>query len=184
MFDKINTEEDRELRNKAIEGLESFKREAGLVDKNGTQFDLGPSCPGKSEPSCDAKLPISGNIFKDEATAKVAMKKIEYDSDYKESVGPKTLTAKVQRYPSPLHNKVAVLQTKTAESIGNIYIPESARKKENTGIVVALGPDVKSAINKGDLVQFGEYCGVETTVDKIEYFVMSERDILAIIPKD
>lgn len=101
-----------------------------------------------------------------------------------EEVPEKALPKK--RYPKPLHNKVIVIVTKVPEKIGSIILSEASQeelqRKERTGLVVAIGPKVESEIALGDLVQFGEYCGVETVADGVEYLTMSEKDVLAVLP--
>ncbi len=90
----------------------------------------------------------------------------------------------------PLHDRVLVLraeeETKTA---GGIVIPDSATEKPLKGKIAAVGTgkilengQVRAlAVKVGDHVYFGKYAGTEVKIDGIEYLMMREEDLMAII---
>ncbi|MFA9289619.1 MAG: co-chaperone GroES [Solirubrobacteraceae bacterium] len=85
----------------------------------------------------------------------------------------------------PLADRVlvepAVAETKTASGI---IIPDSAKEKPQQGIVVAIGtgkPDEPLTVKVGDKVMYGKYSGSEIQLDGVDYLMMRESDILAII---
>jgi chaperonin GroES len=86
---------------------------------------------------------------------------------------------------TPLHDRVIVkpaeAETKTA---GGIIIPDTAKEKPQRGVVVAAGPgkkDEPTTVKEGDNVLYSKYGGTEITLDGVEYLIMRETDILAIV---
>ena len=99
------------------------------------------------------------------------------------------MTVKVR----PLHDRLIVERTEdTEQMVGGIIIPDTAKEKPQQGKVLAVGKgkvkddgslsplDVKA----GDTVLFGKYAGQEITLDGMEYFIMREDDVLAVIDED
>lgn len=90
----------------------------------------------------------------------------------------------------PLHDRVLVRraeeETKTA---GGIVIPDHAAEKPLKGEIVAVGTgkilengSVRAlAVKVGDKVYFGKYAGTEIKIDGVEYLMMREEDLMAII---
>ncbi len=90
----------------------------------------------------------------------------------------------------PLHDRVLVRraeeETKTA---GGILIPDAAAEKPLKGEIVAVGAgkilengSVRPlAVKVGDKVYFGKYAGTEIKIDGVEYLMMREEDLMAII---
>ena len=90
----------------------------------------------------------------------------------------------------PLADRVVVKPLELDEAkVGSIYIPETAKEKPQEGEVVAVGPGkvsdtgdkVAMEVKVGDKVLYGKYSGTEVTVDSVDYLIMRESDILAII---
>ncbi|MBN1482185.1 co-chaperone GroES [candidate division KSB1 bacterium] len=90
----------------------------------------------------------------------------------------------------PLADRVVVKPLEQEEAkVGSIYIPDTAKEKPQEGEVVALGPGKTSEsgdrmameVKVGDKVLYGKYSGTEVTVDGVDYLIMRESDILAII---
>ncbi len=86
---------------------------------------------------------------------------------------------------TPLHDRVIVkadaAEQKTA---GGIIIPDTAKEKPQRGIVVAAGSGKKDepmTVNTGDTVLYGKYAGTDITIEGVDYLIMRESDILAII---
>lgn len=86
---------------------------------------------------------------------------------------------------TPLHDRVIVKPAAAEEkSAGGIIIPDTAKEKPQRGIVVAAGPGKKDepvTVKAGDAVLYGKYSGTEITFEGIEYLIMRESDILAIV---
>ena len=82
----------------------------------------------------------------------------------------------------PLRNQV-VLKKYEEENKTNSGIILSVENKKLTSVavVVAKGSKVESEINVNDKVVYKEYSGTKVTLDEIEYIVIEEEDILAVI---
>jgi len=85
----------------------------------------------------------------------------------------------------PLADRVLIeptaAETKTASGI---YIPDTAKEKPQNGKVVAVGPGTKDealTVKVGDSVLYGKYAGTEIKLDGVDYLMMRESDILAIV---
>ena len=80
---------------------------------------------------------------------------------------------------SPLADRVVATReaAKTKTSSG-IYLPETAKEKPVAAVVEAVGPDVKS-LKKGDRIIYKEYSTTELTIDRTEYLIIKEEDVLA-----
>jgi chaperonin GroES len=90
----------------------------------------------------------------------------------------------------PLSDRVIVKPLEAEQkTAGGIIIPDNAKEKPQKGEVIAAGPGkisdagqkIAMEVKKGDKVLYGKYSGSEVTVDGIEYMIMRESDILAII---
>lgn len=72
---------------------------------------------------------------------------------------------------------------------GGIVLPDSAKEKPARGTVVAIGTGKllddgtrsKSQLKTGDRVLFTSYAGENVEIDDVEYLLMREDDILAVI---
>ena len=85
----------------------------------------------------------------------------------------------------PLADRVLV-QPEAAEetTASGIIIPDTAKEKPQRGTVVAVGTGKKDepiTVKAGDTVLYGKYSGTEITVDDVEYLIMRESDIFAIV---
>lgn len=85
----------------------------------------------------------------------------------------------------PLADRVLV-QPEAAEetTASGIIIPDTAKEKPQRGTVVAVGTGKKDepiTVKAGDTVLYGKYSGTELTVDDVEYLIMRESDIFAIV---
>jgi chaperonin GroES len=86
---------------------------------------------------------------------------------------------------TPLHDRVIVkaaeAETKTS---GGIIIPDTAKEKPQRGHVVAVGTGKKDepmTVKNGDVVLYGKYAGTEINLEGVDYLIMRESDILAIL---
>jgi len=89
----------------------------------------------------------------------------------------------------PLHDRIIVERLKqSADRIGAIIVPDSAKEKPQLGKVLAAGlgksnkegTRVPLDVKAGDTVLFGKYSGQEIKLEGIEYLIMKEEDVLAI----
>ena len=85
----------------------------------------------------------------------------------------------------PLADRVLVEPAAAEEkTAGGIIIPDTAKEKPMKGTVVAVGEGKKDepiTVKVGDTVLYGKYAGTELTVDGVDYLIMRESDIYAII---
>ena len=90
----------------------------------------------------------------------------------------------------PLADRVVVEPAPAEDkSAGGIILPDTAQEKPQQGTVVALGSGkvsdsgslVKMTVKKGDKVLYGKYSGSEVTFDGVDYVIMLESDILALL---
>ena len=91
----------------------------------------------------------------------------------------------------PLADRVVIkplsAETKTASGI---IIPDTAKEKPDQGTVVAVGPGkfnedgdarIPMGVKVGDRVMFSKYGYDEVKIGGVEYYVVSESNILAIL---
>ena len=89
----------------------------------------------------------------------------------------------------PLGDKV-VLKQKAAEETtkSGIILTTSAQEKPQEAIVIAVGPggmvdgnEVKMYVKVGDKVITSKYSGTEVKLNKEEYTIVRQSDILAVV---
>lgn len=92
-----------------------------------------------------------------------------------------------------LRGKVIVRRHESGSlSAGGLHIPESARRMPNIGIVVAVGPgrildngvQLEPQVKEGDEVAFAYFAGMTQKIDGVEFEVMKETEVLAVIEPD
>jgi chaperonin GroES len=92
----------------------------------------------------------------------------------------------------PLADRVVVKPKEAEEKTkSGILLPDTAKEKPQQGEVVAVGPGkisdagslIKMEVKVGDQILYGKYSGTEVTVDDVEYLIMRESDIFAILGK-
>ncbi len=90
----------------------------------------------------------------------------------------------------PLGDKVVVqLMEQEDKTASGIFLPDSAKKKPQTGKVIAIGNgrvldngDRNTlTVKKGDSVLFSKYGGNEVTIDGEDYTILDEDQIYAIL---
>ena len=89
----------------------------------------------------------------------------------------------------PLLDKVVVKRVEAQETTkAGILLPGSAQEKPQMSEVVAVGPggmvdgkEIVMTLSVGDRVIVGKYSGTEVKLDGVEYMVVSQSDILAVI---
>ncbi|OQX91719.1 MAG: co-chaperone GroES [candidate division Zixibacteria bacterium 4484_95] len=89
----------------------------------------------------------------------------------------------------PLSDRVLVKPLEEMEmKKGGIIIPDTAKERPMQGEIIEVGPGrtedskkIDMEVKKGDKVLYGKYSGTEVTIDDVEYLIMRESDILAIL---
>ena len=90
----------------------------------------------------------------------------------------------------PLHDRVLAKRIEEEEQVrGGIIIPDTAKEKPQEAEIVAVGPgkiqeDGSRApmdVSAGDRVLVGKYSGSEIKIDDIEYIILREDEILAVV---
>jgi chaperonin GroES len=89
----------------------------------------------------------------------------------------------------PLFDKVVLKQVEAVETTkAGIILPGSAQEKPEVFEVVAVGPgglvdgnEVKMTLKVGDQVITGKYSGTEVKLDGVEYTIVSQSAVLAVI---
>ncbi len=67
-------------------------------------------------------------------------------------------------------------ESKTASGL---YIPETAKEKPQTGVVIAVGDSEEVCLKVNDKVLFPKYTGTEFKIEGEEYLLMECSDVLA-----
>jgi len=90
----------------------------------------------------------------------------------------------------PMGERIVVKRVESEETTaGGIVLPDSAREKPARGTVVAVGSGrllddgsrAESQLSNGDVVLFSSYAGEQVEIDDVEYLLMREDDVLAVI---
>ena len=90
----------------------------------------------------------------------------------------------------PLSDRDVIKPDEPDEKVqGGIIIPDTAKEKPQKGKIVAVGPGkasetgeiISMEVKVGDMVLYGKYSGTEVTIDKEDYLIVRESDILAVI---
>ena len=84
---------------------------------------------------------------------------------------------------NPLHDRILVKRMEEKEAVkGGIIIPDSAKEKQQEGVVVAVGNGKRTEDGKivpldvktGDRILFGKYSGAEIKIDNEEFLILKE----------
>ena len=89
----------------------------------------------------------------------------------------------------PLNDRVLVRRTESLNrTAGGIYIPDTAKEKPQEGVVIAVGPGrlegserIAVGVKEGDKVLFAKFVGTEVRVEGIDYMLLREEEIYAVI---
>lgn len=90
----------------------------------------------------------------------------------------------------PLGDRVVVQPIEREERTSSgIYLPDTAKEKPQEGKVVAVGSGrllqngerTPVSVAVGDRVLFAKYAGTEVKIDGVEYLIMNESEILAVV---
>lgn len=89
----------------------------------------------------------------------------------------------------PLGDRVVIKRLEAEETTkGGIVLPGSAKEKPQVVEVVAVGPggvvdgkDVIMEVEVGNHVLISKYAGTEVKMDGVEYTILRQNDILAVV---
>jgi chaperonin GroES len=89
----------------------------------------------------------------------------------------------------PLGDRVVIKSVEQEETTkSGIVLPGTAKEKPVMAEVVEVGPgglvdgkEVKMQVKKGDKVLYSKYSGTEVKLDKAEFIIVRQSDILAIV---
>lgn len=90
----------------------------------------------------------------------------------------------------PMGERIVIQRVESEETTaGGIVLPDSAREKPARGTVVAIGSGkllddgsrAPSQLKEGDQVLFSSYAGENVEIDDVEYLLMREDDVLAVL---
>jgi chaperonin GroES len=90
----------------------------------------------------------------------------------------------------PLNDKILLKRVEAeTKTKSGIVLPETAKEKPKRGTVIAVGDGkllddgtrAKFTVKKGDEVIFASYAGTEVKLDDVEYLILSEEEVLAVI---
>src|SRR5438045_6621144 len=90
----------------------------------------------------------------------------------------------------PLGDRVVVKPVEREEKTkSGILLPDTAKEKPQEGIVEAVGTGrildsgqrVPMELKVGDKVLYSKYAGSEFKPDDVEYLIISEKDVLAVV---
>ena len=91
----------------------------------------------------------------------------------------------------PLGDRVVIKQLEAEEKTkSGIVLAGTAKEKPQEAEVIAVGPggtvdgkEIKMEVKVGDKIIYSKYAGTEVKIDKEEYIIVKQGDILAIVTK-
>lgn len=89
----------------------------------------------------------------------------------------------------PLSDRVVIKMVEAMETTkSGIVLAGSAKEKPQVAEIVAVGPggvvdgkEIVMQVSVGDRVLISKYAGTEVKIDNIEYTILRQSDILAIV---
>lgn len=96
--------------------------------------------------------------------------------------GPSQEVGDIRMQVQPLGDRVLVqLVEEQQRTQSGIYIPDTAKDKPQTGLVVAVGDGEEVKVKNGQRVLFAKFAGTEIKIDNVEHLILSAEDILAVV---
>jgi chaperonin GroES len=65
-----------------------------------------------------------------------------------------------------------------AKTASGLYLPDNAKEKPKTVLIVGVGPQV-TQVKVGDRVIYKSFSSTEIKVDGVEYAIIKEEDVIA-----
>jgi chaperonin GroES len=89
----------------------------------------------------------------------------------------------------PLADRVVLKSLELEETTkSGIVLPGAAKEKPQMAEILAVGPggvvdgkEITMHVKVGDKVIYSKYAGTEVKLDKVEYIIVRQNDILAIV---
>ncbi len=89
----------------------------------------------------------------------------------------------------PLGDRVVLKQLVAEETTkSGIVLPGQAKEKPQQAEVVAVGPggvvdgkEIKMEVSVGNTVIYSKYAGTEVKIEDVEYIIVRQSDILAVV---
>ena len=89
----------------------------------------------------------------------------------------------------PLGDRVVIKNMEAEEkTVGGIILTSAAKEKPLMAEVIAVGPggvvdgkEVKMQVKAGEKVIYSKYAGTEVKMDGVEYIIVRQNDILAVV---
>ena len=75
---------------------------------------------------------------------------------------------------------VAQADPADARTASGLYLPDNAQEKPKTATVVAVGPAARQ-VKKGDRIIYKSYSTTDVTLEKHDYILVKEEDVLATV---
>lgn len=82
----------------------------------------------------------------------------------------------------PVHDRIAIqLDPKSSTTKGGLYLPDNANKPIMGGLVVGVGPEVKSVSIMDKILIDSYHTGIELEINDKKVLVIKEKDVLGIV---
>ena len=89
----------------------------------------------------------------------------------------------------PLGDRVVIKNMEAEEkTVGGIILTSAAKEKPLMAEVIAVGPggvidgkEIKMQVKVGEKVIYSKYAGTEVKMDGVEYIIVKQADILAVV---
>ena len=89
----------------------------------------------------------------------------------------------------PLGTRVLAQRKEAEDTRGGIILPDTAKQKQETAVVLAVGEGktdkdgklMPMPVKVGDTILMDKYSGQEVTLDDDEFIIVKAEDIIAII---
>lgn len=89
----------------------------------------------------------------------------------------------------PLGDRVLIEKEKEASIKGGIIIPDTVKKEQEIGVVIAIGKGkldkngkvIPMPVKVGEKVLLDKYSGQEVKIDEIDYVIVKAEEIIAIV---
>lgn len=80
-----------------------------------------------------------------------------------------------------LRDRVAIRTISDPDMVGSLYIPETAKRRSDQGVIIYKGDDVEE-LKVGDHVLFSAYSGTQISVaEEGHYLIMPESEVVAVL---